>query len=120
MQLGLFMQPIHPPSRDYGQVLEEDREAIRLADALGYSECWIGEHFTAAVEPITVPLTFCATLIHETCRIRFGTGVTSLPMCGIDFFEQFLAKQRNVFLQGRQFELQGCIKGRLTEKLAYQ
>ena len=80
MQLGMFMQPVHPPGRDYGQVLEEDREAIKLADALGYSEVWIGEHFTAAVEPITVPLTFCATLIHETSQIKFGTGVIGLPI----------------------------------------
>lgn len=80
MQLGMFMQPVHPPGRDYGQVLEEDREAIKLADALGYSEVWIGEHFTAAVEPITVPLTFCATLIHETKQIKFGTGVVGLPI----------------------------------------
>jgi len=80
MQLGMFMQPVHPPSRDYGQILEEDREAIRLADRLGYSECWIGEHFTATVEPITVPLTFCATLIPETTQIRFGTGVMSLAI----------------------------------------
>ena len=80
MQLGMFMQPVHPPNRDYSQVLAEDREAIKLADELGYSECWIGEHFTATVEPITVPLTFCATLIHETKQIKFGTGVFGLPI----------------------------------------
>jgi alkanesulfonate monooxygenase SsuD/methylene tetrahydromethanopterin reductase-like flavin-dependent oxidoreductase (luciferase family) len=79
MELGIFMQPVHPPARDYTTVLEEDREAIRLADELGYSECWIGEHFTAAIEPITVPLTFCASLIPETRNIRFGTGVIGLP-----------------------------------------
>lgn len=79
MHLGIFMQPVHPPHRDYTQLLEEDRECILLADRLGYSECWIGEHFTAAVEPITVPLTFCASLIHETKRIKFGTGVLGLP-----------------------------------------
>ena len=80
MQLGMFMQPIHPPHRDYSEVLQEDREAIIHADALGYSECWIGEHFTAKVEPITVPLTFCASLIHQTRQIRFGTGVLGLPI----------------------------------------
>ena len=80
MELGIFMQPVHPPDRDYTAVLEEDRECIRLADELGYSECWIGEHFTAAVEPITVPLTFLATLIHQTRQIRFGTGVLGLPI----------------------------------------
>jgi len=80
MQLGLFMQPVHPPHRDYTQLLAEDREAIKLADELGYAECWIGEHFTAVTEPITVPLTFCATLIHETRQIKFGTGVIGLPV----------------------------------------
>ena len=79
MELGLFMQPVHRPDRDYTQALEEDREAILLADRLGYSECWIGEHFTATSEPIPSPLTFCATLIESTERIRFGTGVLSLP-----------------------------------------
>lgn len=80
MQLGMFMQPVHPPHRDYSQLLEEDRQAILLADRLGYSECWIGEHFTAVTEPITVPMTFCATLIHQTKQIKFGTGVIGLPI----------------------------------------
>jgi alkanesulfonate monooxygenase SsuD/methylene tetrahydromethanopterin reductase-like flavin-dependent oxidoreductase (luciferase family) len=80
MKLGMFMQPVHPPGRNYTDVLEEDREAIRLADALGYSEVWLGEHFTARIEPITVPLTFLATLIHETRQIKFGTGVIGLPV----------------------------------------
>lgn len=79
MQLGMFMQPVHRPDRDYTQVLDEDRETILLADRLGFSEIWIGEHFTATTEPITVPLTFMATLIGETSRIKFGTGVLALP-----------------------------------------
>ena len=80
MELGMFMQPVHPPHRNLTEVYQEDREAILLADKLGFSECWIGEHFTATVEPITVPLTFCATLIAETRQIRFGTGVFGLPI----------------------------------------
>ncbi|MCY4320119.1 MAG: LLM class flavin-dependent oxidoreductase, partial [Alphaproteobacteria bacterium] len=61
------------------QTLEEDREAILLADRLGYAEAWIGEHFTSKVEQITSPLIFLATLIRETRTIRFGTGVINLP-----------------------------------------
>ena len=79
MRLGMFMQPVHDPQRDFTEVLEEDREIIRLADALGFEECWVGEHVSATVEPITAPLVFLATLIDQTKRIKFGTGVFCLP-----------------------------------------
>ena len=79
MHLGMFMQPLHNPKRDYTTLLQEDREAIILADELGFSECWIGEHFSAASEPITSPLIFFATLIERTKQIKFGTGVFCLP-----------------------------------------
>lgn len=79
MRLGLFMQPVHDPARDLTQVLEEDRETIILADRLGFEECWIGEHASATVEPITAPLVFLATLLNETRTIKLGTGVFCLP-----------------------------------------
>ena len=28
MRLGLFMMPLHPPRKDYHQMLEEDLEAV--------------------------------------------------------------------------------------------
>ena len=79
MRLGMFMQPVHDTMRDQTQVLEEDREAILLADKLGYDEVWVGEHASATVEPITAPLVFLATLIGQTSRIKLGTGVFCLP-----------------------------------------
>jgi alkanesulfonate monooxygenase SsuD/methylene tetrahydromethanopterin reductase-like flavin-dependent oxidoreductase (luciferase family) len=79
MQLGLFMMPLHDPGRDYLAVLREDREAILLADQLGYDEAWVGEHYSCATEPIADPLQFMATLIPQTRRIRFGTGVINIP-----------------------------------------
>jgi alkanesulfonate monooxygenase SsuD/methylene tetrahydromethanopterin reductase-like flavin-dependent oxidoreductase (luciferase family) len=79
MKLGLFMMPLHDPGRDYLEVLKEDREAILLADRLGYDEAWVGEHYSCATEPIANPLQFMATLIPQTSRIRFGTGVINVP-----------------------------------------
>ncbi len=79
MKLGLFSMPLHRPEKLFSRTLEEDREAILLADRLGYAEAWIGEHFTSKVEQITSPLIFLATLIRETRTIRFGTGVINLP-----------------------------------------
>jgi alkanesulfonate monooxygenase SsuD/methylene tetrahydromethanopterin reductase-like flavin-dependent oxidoreductase (luciferase family) len=79
MDLGLFMMPLHSGERDYRELLEQDRDAIKLADRLGYAEAWVGEHYTASPEPITNPLQFMATLIHETKHIKFATGVINLP-----------------------------------------
>ena len=36
MRLGIFMMPLHPLNRDPAQTLQEDREAIILADRLGF------------------------------------------------------------------------------------
>lgn len=36
MRLGMFMMPLHPAHRAPAQTLQEDREAIILADRLGF------------------------------------------------------------------------------------
>jgi alkanesulfonate monooxygenase SsuD/methylene tetrahydromethanopterin reductase-like flavin-dependent oxidoreductase (luciferase family) len=79
MKLGYFMMPLHHIDRDYHETLQEDIEAIVLADELGYSEAWVGEHYSSAVEQITSPLMFHANLINRTKQIKFATGVMCLP-----------------------------------------
>lgn len=79
IKLGLFMMPFHHPSRDYTTALEEDREAIVLADTLDFSEVFVGEHFTSWSECISSPLMFLSTVIDRTQKIRFGSGVLNLP-----------------------------------------
>ena len=79
VKLGMFTMPFHHPDRDYATILEEDQEAIVLADRLGFTEAFVGEHFSSWSERITSPLIFFATLIPRTTQIRFGTGVINLP-----------------------------------------
>ena len=79
VKLGMFTMPFHHPSRDYGAILEEDQEAVVLADRLGFTEAFVGEHFSSWSERITSPLIFLATLVSRTSRIKFGTGVINLP-----------------------------------------
>lgn len=79
MKLGYFTMPIHPASRNYTQTLKEDREAILLADKLGYVEAFIGEHTTDICETIPSSLSFIASLIYETKQIRLGPGTLNLP-----------------------------------------
>src|SRR5688572_26843215 len=79
MRLGLFMRPLHPPTRTLGESMAETAEKALLAEQLGVDEVWVGEHFSATTEPIPSPLMFMASLLPQTCRIVFGTGVINLP-----------------------------------------
>ena len=58
MKLGFFIMPVHPPARNYAETLREDREAFVLADKLGYTEGFCGEHLTDLAENIPNSLTF--------------------------------------------------------------
>lgn len=79
MHLGLFMMPIHMPGRRLRDMLHEDTEKIVFSEKLGFSEAWVGEHFSATTEPLTSPLMFLASLLPLTSRIKLGTGVINLP-----------------------------------------
>ncbi len=78
MRLGYFTMPMHPLHRSWTDTLDEDREAVILADRLGFHDAFIGEHLTDKVENITNSLLFLATLIHGTHTIKLATGTTNL------------------------------------------
>jgi alkanesulfonate monooxygenase SsuD/methylene tetrahydromethanopterin reductase-like flavin-dependent oxidoreductase (luciferase family) len=78
MRLGYFTMPVHPIGRDWSQTLREDREAIILADRLGFHDAFMGEHLTDACENVTNSMLFLATLIHDTKQIKLATGTTNL------------------------------------------
>lgn len=79
MQLGFFTMPVHPLDKDWRQTLREDREAFVLADELGFTEAYCGEHATDQAENITSCTLFLATLVDATKRIKLGTGTVNLP-----------------------------------------
>jgi alkanesulfonate monooxygenase SsuD/methylene tetrahydromethanopterin reductase-like flavin-dependent oxidoreductase (luciferase family) len=79
MKYSTFMMPIHPPGRPLLDSLREDREAVILADQLGFSEAYVGEHVTDAAETITSSMIFLASLMAQTKHIMLGTGTLNLP-----------------------------------------
>src|SRR5262249_31448968 len=79
MKLGYFTMPVHAPARRYVETLKEDREAFILADRLGYSEGYCGEHLTDAAENIPNSMMFIATLLGATSQMKVGTAVVNLP-----------------------------------------
>ena len=78
MKIGFFTMPVHRLGRNYTECLQEDRDAVILADKLGFSEAYVGEHLTDAAESITNAMLFQASLISETKQIKLGTGTTNL------------------------------------------
>ena len=78
IKLGMFTMPVHPLHRSMTTTLREDREAIILADKLGFHDAFVGEHLTDKAENITNSFQFLATLIHSTKTIKLGTGTTNL------------------------------------------
>src|SRR4051812_16223994 len=79
MNLGFFTMPIHPLGKDWRQSLKEDREAFLLADELGFTEAYVGEHVTDKAENITSCIAFLAWIAAATKRIRLGTGTINMP-----------------------------------------
>ena len=66
MRLGYFTMPVHPMHRNWTETLKEDREAIILADQLGFHDAFMGEHLTDACETITNSMMFHASQIPAT------------------------------------------------------
>ncbi|MEP9353526.1 LLM class flavin-dependent oxidoreductase [Xanthobacter sp. KR7-65] len=79
MKLGFFTMPIHPLDKDWRQSLSEDREAFVLADELGFTEGYCGEHATDQAENITSCAMFMAWIASHTRNIRLGTGTINMP-----------------------------------------
>ena len=79
MNLGFFTMPIHPLGRKLSEVYKEDRQLALIADRLGFTEGYFGEHITDAAETITSALIFIAWVLNDTRTIRLGTGTVNLP-----------------------------------------
>src|SRR5262245_14489528 len=79
LDFGMFLAPFHPVRENPTLSLLRDFELIQALDHLGYDEAWIGEHHSAGYEIIASPEIFIAAAAERTRRIRFGTGVASVP-----------------------------------------
>src|SRR2546421_5873620 len=70
--------PMHPRRRDPAVTLQEDREALILADRLGFHDAFVGEHLTDPEENVTSSFIFLASVLAETKHVKLGTGTSNL------------------------------------------
>ena len=99
---GMFIMPFHPPEKPLAQSYDEDLELIVLAEELGFSEFWIGEHHTMKYETVVMPEIFIARALGETSSIRLGPA----PVC--------LNQHHPALVAGRMAMLDHLSKGRLN------
>jgi alkanesulfonate monooxygenase SsuD/methylene tetrahydromethanopterin reductase-like flavin-dependent oxidoreductase (luciferase family) len=78
VKLGFFTMPLHPRTREPAATLQEDREAVILADRLGFHDAFVGEHLTDPEENVTNSFIFLASVLAETKAIKLGTGTSNL------------------------------------------
>lgn len=79
MRFGAFVAPFHSPKGNPTLQLRRDIELAVHLDELGFDEIWYGEHHSGAYETIASPELMIAAAGERTTRIRFGTGVNSVP-----------------------------------------
>lgn len=79
LRFGTMMLPLHPVGTNPTAALERDLALLEHMDRLGYEEAWIGEHHSGGGELVASPELFIAFAAARTQRMRFGTGVVSLP-----------------------------------------
>lgn len=79
MEIGYFTMPLHPPGSKLSDTLTEDLEQLQFLDRVGFSEAWVGEHFTAGWENIAAPDLLLAMALPLTKTIKLGIGVSCLP-----------------------------------------
>lgn len=77
LRTGMFVMPIHPPTKPLAQCLDEDLELALLCDRLGFDDFWVGEHHSSSVENIVMPEIFLGKVLGLTERIRVGPA----PVC---------------------------------------
>lgn len=79
LRFGTFIAPHAPPEEHPALQLEQDMDRAIWLDKMGFDEVWIGEHHSGGWEITGSPELFIAAAAQHTHRIKFGTGVSSLP-----------------------------------------
>ena len=84
MKLGFFTMPLHPPGADFTKTLDHDMDQIVTLDKLGYTEAWIGEHYTFEWENIPSPELFIANALglDQKHRLRHRCHLYAHPQSG--------------------------------------
>jgi alkanesulfonate monooxygenase SsuD/methylene tetrahydromethanopterin reductase-like flavin-dependent oxidoreductase (luciferase family) len=77
LRLGMFVMPVHDPSKPLAQCFDEDLELAVKCEELGFRDFWVGEHHSSSYENIVMPEIFLGKVLGITESIRIGAA----PVC---------------------------------------
>jgi alkanesulfonate monooxygenase SsuD/methylene tetrahydromethanopterin reductase-like flavin-dependent oxidoreductase (luciferase family) len=79
VDVALFQTPYMSPTRKAREVFDWAVEQAIVADQLGFSEYWVGEHATQSWESIPNPELVLAAAARETTQVKLAPGAHLLP-----------------------------------------
>lgn len=77
LKYSMFVMPIHDRAKPLAQCYDEDLELAVKCEEFGFSDYWVGEHHSSAVESIVMPEVFLGKVLGMTGAIRVGPA----PVC---------------------------------------
>ena len=86
-RFGSFIAPVHAIGDNPTLQIRRDIELLEHLDHLGFDEAWIGEHHSGGFEIIASPEILIAAAAERTRRIRLGTGVVTLPITILSWWQ---------------------------------
>src|ERR1700759_1629892 len=79
MQFGWLTLALSPSPDEDAVRIEQQIEQVCTAEALGFSDVWLTEHYFTGESVYNDALLFAAALTMRTSRIRIGFVVLQIP-----------------------------------------
>ena len=79
MQFGWLTLALSPSPEEDGARIEQQIEQVCTAEALGFSDVWLTEHYFTGESVYNDSLLFASALAMKTSRIRIGFAVVQTP-----------------------------------------
>jgi alkanesulfonate monooxygenase SsuD/methylene tetrahydromethanopterin reductase-like flavin-dependent oxidoreductase (luciferase family) len=79
MQFGWLTLGLSPSPEEDGARIDQQIELVCCAEALGFSDVWLTEHYFTGESVYNDSLMFAAALAMKTSRIRLGFAVVQAP-----------------------------------------
>jgi len=79
MQFGWLTLSLSPSPEEDAVRIEQQIEQVCFAEALGFSDVWLTEHYFTGESVYSDSLMFAAALAMKTSRIRLGFAVVQMP-----------------------------------------
>ncbi len=79
MQFGWLTLSLSPSPDEDAVRIEQQIEQVCCAEALGFSDVWLTEHYFTGESVYSDSLMFAAALAMKTSRIRLGFAVVQMP-----------------------------------------